>query len=55
MWKLQANQNEQSMEGYRTKVKYNGTAVNPEVQGRYDIGKSGACKTWHVIPHNSTK
>ena len=43
------------MEVYRTKATYSGTALNPEARGCYDTGKIGACKTWHVRRHASTK
>ena len=43
------------MEGLRIEAAYSGTAIKPAARGIYEMGKSGACKTWHVIPHDSTK
>ena len=43
------------MEGLGNKASDIGTAVNSETRGSYETGKSGAWKTWHVIPHNGTK
>ena len=38
IWKNQANQDAQSMEGSGTKAKYSGTAFNPEELGIYETG-----------------
>ena len=43
------------MEGLSIEVAYSGTAINRAARGNYETGKSGACKTWHVSPHASTK
>ena len=43
-WKLQDNYYTRSMEVYRNKSAYSGTAVNTKARGRYETGKSGAWK-----------
>ena len=43
------------MEGFRTKAEQSGTAIKPVTRSSYETDKSGAYKTWHVIPHASTK
>ena len=43
------------MEGLSIEADYIGTAIKPETRVRYETGKSGAWKTWHVSPHDSTK
>ena len=43
------------MQGLKTKLAYSEKAVKYETQGSYEIGKSGAWKTWHVSPHDSAK
>ena len=43
------------MEGLSTKSLQSGTAVSSKTRGVYEIGKIGACKTWHGRPHISAK
>ena len=43
------------MEGYKTKTAQRGTALKPAARGIYEMGNSGAWKTWHVSPHTVTK
>ena len=43
------------MEELSIKAAQGRRSIKPEVRGRYKTGKSGAGKTWHGIPHASTK
>ena len=43
------------MEGLRVEADYSVTDIKPVTRGIYEAGKSGACKTWHVSPHDITK
>ena len=52
---MQTNQDAQIMKSYRNKAVYSGTDINPAARSSYNIGNSGACKTWHGSPHASNK
>ena len=43
------------MEGLKIEVAYSGTDINTMARCSYETVKIGACKTWYVIPHSSTK
>ena len=43
------------MYGLRFKADYSVTSIKPETKGIYEVGTSGAWKTWYVSPHASTK
>ena len=43
------------MEGLRIEAAYSVTDIKPVIRIRYETGNIGACKTWHVSPHDSTK
>ena len=43
------------MEVLRTDAAQSGTYIKPAAICSYETGKIGAWKTWHIIPHDSTK
>ena len=43
------------MEGHRTKAAQSGRAIKPATRVRYEKGKSGDWKIWHVGIHARTK
>ena len=43
------------MEGLRIEASQSGTEIKPVARGSYETGNIGACKTWNISPHDSTK
>ena len=52
---MQTNEDTRVMEDSMTKTSLSVTDLKPVARGSYETVKSGAWKTWHDIPHSSTK